>query len=52
MLKPEDFFNLEGNHLKELFKNAEYVWDGPKNINKYIKNNRIKIVETESRNRR
>ena len=39
MLKPEDFFDLEGSHLKELFKNAEYVWDGLKNINKYIKNN-------------
>jgi UDP-N-acetylglucosamine diphosphorylase / glucose-1-phosphate thymidylyltransferase / UDP-N-acetylgalactosamine diphosphorylase / glucosamine-1-phosphate N-acetyltransferase / galactosamine-1-phosphate N-acetyltransferase len=39
MLKPEDFFDLEGNHLKELFKSAEYVWDGLKNINEYIKNN-------------
>ena len=39
MLKPEDFFDLESNHLKELFKNAEYVWDGLKNINEYIKNN-------------
>src|SRR4030042_467751 len=39
MLKPEDFFDLEGNHLKELFKDSEYVWDGLKNINEYIKNN-------------
>src|SRR4030042_6412647 len=39
MLKPEDFFDLEDNHLKGLFKNAEYVWDGLKNINEYIKNN-------------
>ncbi|MCL4416253.1 MAG: glucose-1-phosphate thymidylyltransferase, partial [Actinobacteria bacterium] len=39
MLKPEDFFDLEGSHLKELFKNTDYVWDGLKNIGKYIKNN-------------
>ena len=39
MLKPEDFFDLDGNHLRELFKNTEYVWDGLKNISKYIKNN-------------
>ncbi|MBN2073191.1 MAG: glucose-1-phosphate thymidylyltransferase [Actinobacteria bacterium] len=39
MLKPDDFFNLEDNHLKELFYNSEHVWDGLKNIKEYIKNN-------------
>lgn len=39
MLKPEDFFDLEGNNLKQLFNNTEYVWEGLKNIKEYIKNN-------------
>jgi len=39
MLEAKDFFDLEGNYLKELFKNAEYVWDGLKNIKGYIKDN-------------
>jgi len=39
MLGPEDFFDLEGNHLKSLFKNAEFVWEGLKNIKSYIKDN-------------
>lgn len=39
MLQPGNFFNLEGSPLKELFDNAEYVWDGLKNIKEYIKNN-------------
>jgi len=44
MLKPDDFFDLEGNPIRELFKNAEYVWDGLKNIKEYIKNNLIPNV--------
>lgn len=39
MLKPSDFFDLEGSCLKRLFDNTEYVWDGLKNIKEYIKNN-------------
>lgn len=39
MLKAEDFFELKGNQLKELFKNTEFVWDGLKNIKEYIKDN-------------
>lgn len=39
MLRPEDFFDLEGNHLKGLFENAEFVWEGLKNIKSYIKDN-------------
>ena len=39
MLKPEDFFNLEGNPLRELFKNTEFVWEGLKNIKGFIKDN-------------
>lgn len=44
MLKPSDFFDLEGSHLSKLFDNAEYVWDGLKNIKEYIKNNLIPNV--------
>lgn len=39
MLKPEDFFDLEGNYLGGLFEGAEYVWDGLKNIKDFIKSN-------------
>jgi UDP-N-acetylglucosamine diphosphorylase / glucose-1-phosphate thymidylyltransferase / UDP-N-acetylgalactosamine diphosphorylase / glucosamine-1-phosphate N-acetyltransferase / galactosamine-1-phosphate N-acetyltransferase len=39
MLKQQDFFDLEGNRLKGLFKNTEFVWEGLKNIKEYIKEN-------------
>ncbi|MCJ7665511.1 MAG: glucose-1-phosphate thymidylyltransferase [Actinobacteria bacterium] len=39
MLKAEDFFDLEDNPLRELFKNTEFVWEGLKNIKGYIKDN-------------
>lgn len=39
MLKPESLFDLEGHKLKGLFANAEYVWEGLKNLPAYIKNN-------------
>jgi len=44
MLGPEDFFDLEGSHLKGLFKNTEFVWEGLKNINKYIEDNIVPNV--------
>lgn len=39
MLKPEDFFDFEGNKLAGLFNGAEYVWEGLNNIKGYIKDN-------------
>ena len=39
MLKPEDFFGLEGNSFKGIFNNTCYVWDALKNIRVYIKDN-------------
>ena len=44
MLRPEDFFDLDKNQLQTLFFNCEYVWDGLKNINKYIKDNIVPNV--------
>jgi bifunctional N-acetylglucosamine-1-phosphate-uridyltransferase/glucosamine-1-phosphate-acetyltransferase GlmU-like protein len=39
MLKPEDFFELEGNPFFGLFEGVEYVWDALKKIKGYIKAN-------------
>ncbi|MBI5555496.1 MAG: glucose-1-phosphate thymidylyltransferase [Elusimicrobia bacterium] len=39
MLRPESLFDLEGHKLKGLFDQAEYVWEGLKNLPEYIKNN-------------
>ena len=38
MLKPHDFFDLEGNFFASLFDDAEYVWDGLKRIKMFIEN--------------
>ncbi len=37
MLKAQDFFELEGNCFESLFAETEYVWEGLKNINAFIK---------------
>ncbi|MDD5259004.1 MAG: glucose-1-phosphate thymidylyltransferase [bacterium] len=39
MLRPEDLFDLEGHKLKGLFDNAEYAWEGLKDLKNYIKAN-------------
>jgi UDP-N-acetylglucosamine diphosphorylase / glucose-1-phosphate thymidylyltransferase / UDP-N-acetylgalactosamine diphosphorylase / glucosamine-1-phosphate N-acetyltransferase / galactosamine-1-phosphate N-acetyltransferase len=49
MLRPENLFDLEGHKLKKLFDNAEYAWEGLKNLQEYIKKN-IKPNVTEIRN--
>lgn len=39
MLRPEDLFDLQGHKLKDLFANAEFAWEGLKNLPEYIKKN-------------
>ncbi|MBN2407866.1 MAG: glucose-1-phosphate thymidylyltransferase [Elusimicrobia bacterium] len=36
MLKPENFFDNNNPYFKHVFKNAEYVWDGLKNISSFL----------------
>jgi len=35
MLRPEDFFDLEGFEFKTLFDGCEYVWDALKNVGRF-----------------
>ncbi len=37
MLRAEDFFDLEENRYKMLFKDTEYVWEGLKKIKAYLR---------------
>jgi len=37
LLRAEDFFDLEGNRYKMLFKDTEYVWEGLKKIKAYVR---------------
>lgn len=39
MLKPDNFFDLEGIPFLGLFENVEYVWEALKKIQEYIKEN-------------
>jgi UDP-N-acetylglucosamine diphosphorylase / glucose-1-phosphate thymidylyltransferase / UDP-N-acetylgalactosamine diphosphorylase / glucosamine-1-phosphate N-acetyltransferase / galactosamine-1-phosphate N-acetyltransferase len=39
MLRAQDFFELSGNPFAKLFENTEYVWDGLKNLKRYLKEN-------------
>ncbi len=37
MLKPQDFFDLEGNRFSSIFEGVEYVWEALRKTNRYIK---------------
>ncbi|MDZ7838839.1 MAG: glucose-1-phosphate thymidylyltransferase [Actinomycetota bacterium] len=45
MLKPENFFDLEGNYLGQLFDGCEYVWEGLRNIKSFLSQNLTPNVE-------
>jgi UDP-N-acetylglucosamine diphosphorylase / glucose-1-phosphate thymidylyltransferase / UDP-N-acetylgalactosamine diphosphorylase / glucosamine-1-phosphate N-acetyltransferase / galactosamine-1-phosphate N-acetyltransferase len=39
MLKTDNFFDLKGHKFEKLFEDAEYIFDGLKNLKNYIKSN-------------
>ncbi len=39
MFNPENFFNCDNHIYKDIFRDAQYVWEGLNNITKYLKEN-------------
>ncbi len=50
MLKASDFFDLDGNIFAGLFEDAEYVWDGLKNIKGFVARTLVPNVSAARRN--